>query len=211
MTGRPAVPALLRALLLSSLVVAALACGGRAHAQDEDPEEEPILRSPTDRDAEEEASIEELEEAMVPTLTLPEFRIRVGGGVGLQTSGGAGENVFGRVTEEFEWQPAALEFLLFGIGGAQSIASNGSGIYQVGARVGGHAWFCQDATVRCQGAITLQLGFVGGLTGPNFDFSADADLRFLFGERVEIYARGGFFAVSMISFVNITAGIAIAF
>lgn len=211
MTGRLAQPENLRAItaLLLAALVAAFPATERVHAQSSEPEPEPVLRSPTDREAEEEPTIEELEEGMIPTLTLPEFRVRVGGGVGIQTSGES--NVFGRITEEFEWQPPALEFVLLGIGGAQAISTGGVGIYQVGARVGGHAWFCEDATVRCQGAITLQLGFVGGATGPNFDFSADADLRFLFGELVELHVRGGFFAVQMISFVNITAGIAIAF
>ncbi|MDQ3034281.1 MAG: hypothetical protein M3Y87_17875 [Myxococcota bacterium] len=202
MTGRHADPALLAALVvLGSTLGPASVC-----AQEREPE--PVLSSPTARESEEEPSIEELEASMVPTLVLPEFRVRLSGGVGIQTAGASA--IYGRITEEVEWQPPALQFVLLGIGGAQLIGPGGV-IYQVGGRVGGHAWFCEDAVVRCQGAITLQLGYVGGAGGAGFDFSADADLRFLFVKTVEVFVRGGFFAVGMASFVNVTAGLAIAF
>lgn len=148
---------------------------------------------------------------MIPTLVLPEFRVRVGGGVGLQTSSAAsvGQPVYGRITEEVEWMPPALEFVSFGVGAAQMFGP-GPSLYQVGVRVGGHAWFCADAIVRCQGAITVQLGavFAGGTW---FDFSADADLRFLLVKRFELFARGSFFSFESNSFLNIVAGVAIAF
>lgn len=170
---------------------------------------EPPLPSPTQRAApEEDPEIAALEDQMVPTLTLPEFRVRVGGGIGIQTAGAS--NILGRVTQEVEWQPPALQFLLFGIGGAQAFGPAGM-IWQVGGRIGGHAWFCEDSLVRCQGAITLQLGYVGGAGGEAFDFSADADLRFLFAKRFELFVRGGFLSVGIASFINVTAGVAIAF
>jgi hypothetical protein len=169
----------------------------------------PALPSPTARRAPEpEPSIEDLERRMQPTLDLPEFRARVGGGVGLQTS--PADNVLGRVHEELEWQAPALEFVLVGLGAAQMFGPGGE-IYQIGARVGGHAWFCEDPVVRCQGAITLQLGAVLGGLGANFDFSADADLRFLFDRRFELFVRGGFFSVSASSFLNLTGGVGLAF
>lgn len=171
---------------------------------------EPMLRAPTDatyEDDDEDPSIAALEEQMVPTLTLPEFRVRAGGGIGIQTSGES--NVYARITQEAEWQPPSLEFVSFGIGAAESIGAQS--LYQVGGRIGGYAWFCEDPVVRCQGAITLQLGAVFGAVGPDFDFSADVDLRFLFVKTVELHLRGGFFAVQMISFVNVTGGLAIAF
>ncbi|AKF10139.1 hypothetical protein [Sandaracinus amylolyticus] len=199
--GRIVVPALLFAVIASRPAL--------VRAQDDDAE---VLPSPTAGAPEPEPSIEELEEQMIPTLVLPELRIRVGGGVGLQTSGpvAGAEPVYGRVTEEVEWMPPALEFVSFGIGGAQMFTTGGQ-IYQVGARVGGHAWFCEDVVVRCQGAITLQLGAVFGSLGEWFDFSADADLRFLFVERFELFVRGSFLSFGSNSWINIVGGAAIAF
>ncbi|UJR86439.1 hypothetical protein [Sandaracinus amylolyticus] len=199
--GRIVVPALLFAMIATSPAL--------VRAQDDDAE---VVPPPTTTSPDPEPSIEELEEEMVPTLTLPEFRLRVGGGVGLQTSGpvAASEPVYGRVTEELEWMPPPLEFVSFGIGAAQMFTTGGQ-IYQVGARVGGYAWFCEDTVVRCQGAITLQLGAVFGSAGEWFDFSADADLRFLFVERIELFVRGSFLSFGSNSWINIIGGGAIAF
>lgn len=207
MTGRLTVLGALVAALAAALPSVAVPSLARA----QDAQVVPPPPRPAPAGSEPEPSIEELEEGMIPTLVLPEFRVRVGGGVGLQTSSAApvGEPVYGRITEEVEWMPPALEFVSFGVGAAQMFGP-GPSVYQVGARVGGYAWFCEDAVVRCQGAITLQLGVVVA-GGTWFDFSADADLRFLFLQRFELFVRGSFLSFGSNSFLNIVAGAAIAF
>lgn len=187
-----------------------------------EPEPEPLPVPPPDRRGtldlegdqqpappveEGEPGIEAYEETLEPTLVLPEWRIRLGGGVSLATSGPSG--VWGRATQEVEWLPPSLQFLSVGIGAAEMFGVGVTG--QIGVRVGGYAWFCEDATVRCMGAITIQLGAIFGAIGPDFDFAADADLRFLFSQLIELHVRGGFFSVQMQSFVNITGGVGIAF
>ena len=80
--------------------------------------------------------------------------------------------------------------------------------------MGGLAGFCEDRIVRCQGAIALQIGFLYGELAPAgaFDIAADVDIRFLFVNLIELYLRGGFFtAPGPNSFINVTAGMAIAF
>lgn len=207
MIGRLAVLGAFVAALAAVLPSVALPSLARA----QDAEIVPAPPRPAPATAEPDPSIEELEDDMIPTLVLPELRVRVGGGVGLQTSSASavGEPVYGRITEEVEWMPPALEFVSFGVGAAQMFGP-GQPVYQVGARVGGYAWFCEDAVVRCQGAITLQLGVVIA-GGTWFDFSADADLRFLFLKRFELFLRGSFLSFGSNSFVNIVAGAAIAF
>ena len=153
-------------------------------------------------------SIEEFEEQLDPTLVMPEFRVRIGGGVSIATSGT--DTILARTTQELEWLPPVLQFLTVGIGAAEMFGPAGTS-GQVGVRVGGYAWFCDDPLVRCMGAITIQLGAIFGAIGPDFDFSADADLRFLFDKTFELHVRGGFFSVGTLSFVDITAGVGLAF
>lgn len=153
-------------------------------------------------------SIEEFEEQLDPTLVMPEFRVRIGGGVSIATSGT--DTILARTTQELEWLPPVLQFLTVGVGAAEMFGPAGTS-GQVGVRVGGYAWFCDDPLVRCMGAITIQLGAIFGAIGPDFDFSADADLRFLFDKTFELHVRGGFFSVGTLSFVDITAGVGLAF
>lgn len=158
---------------------------------------------------EEDPSVESVEEELPPTPHLPEFRLRAGGGISLATAGLSG--VMGRATQEFEWQPPQLGFLFVGIGIAEMFPQYPT--IQAGLRAGGYAMFCENALVRCTGAITLQVGVIAGAISSNvgFDFSADADLRFLFWQSLELHLRGGFFSFEMNSFVNITAGAGLAF
>lgn len=153
-------------------------------------------------------SIEEFEEQLDPTLVMPEWRVRIGGGVSIATSGT--DTILARTTQELEWLPPVLQFLTVGVGAAEMFGPAGTS-GQVGLRVGGYAWFCEDPLVRCMGAITIQLGAIFGAIGPDFDFSADADLRFLFDKTFELHVRGGFFSVQSLSFVDITAGVGLAF
>lgn len=205
MIGRRVVPR------IASLALLAALAAEPSLARSQDAEVVPTPPRPRPAGAEPEPSIEELEDDLIPTLVLPEFRVRVGGGVGLQTSSASavGQPVYGRITEEVEWMPPALEFVSFGVGAAHMFGP-GQPVHQVGARVGGYAWFCEDAVVRCQGVITLQLGVVIA-GGTWFDFSADADLRFLFVKRFELFVRGSFLSFGSNSFVNIVGGAAIAF
>lgn len=192
------------ASLALTLVLVLLAWSTAAQAQDTTPFE------PTLGGEEEEESIEELEERLVPTAWLPEFRIRAGGGIGIPLGGTS--VILGRATQEVEWQIPEAEFIFVGLGAAEIF---GSGVtVEAGARVGGLATFCEDRIVRCHGAITLQIGFLYGELAPAgaFDIAADVDVRFLFVNIFELFVRGGFFtAPGPNSFINVTAGLAIAF
>jgi hypothetical protein len=168
----------------------------------------PVVASPTERrPAEVEPTIAELEDVMRPTPWLPEWRIRVGGGISLGTSGA--EILSGRVTQEVEFQPTPLEFLQFGLAAAQTIGAQQH--YQFGARLGVYALWFEDSVFRLHGAIDIQLGLVTGIGGPELDFAGDVDIRFLFGRVIELYVRGGFFVHAGASIVNITGGMAVAF
>jgi hypothetical protein len=170
--------------------------------------EDPAARELDPLDDPRDPSIEEVEAAMLPTLTLPEFRVRVGAGVSIPTSGVVAPYL--RLTQDVEWMPPAAEFLSFGIGAAQTTDAGFLTIVQVGARVGGFAWLCEEGSVRCMGAITLQIGAVVG-NAVAFDLSADVALRVLFEEIFELGLRGAFFVVDTISWLNISGEIAIAF
>ena len=168
----------------------------------------PILASPTTPPATpREPTMAELEEAMPPTLTLPEFRLRAGGGVAIATGGDT--LVWAHAAEEFDWQPAALEFVEFGVGAAETIGP--SVLVQAGLRVGAYAWFCEDAIVRCQGALDLRAGVRTGAGGTGFDLGANLDLRLLFDEAFELTLRGAFATVELVSFLDVTLHAGAAF
>jgi len=168
----------------------------------------PVLESPTRRvPPPPEPSEAALEEALPPTLDLPQWRVRAGGGVGIATGGET--LVWGRATQEVDVQPRDLQFLEFGLAAAQTVGP--ATIVQAGVRAGAFAWFCDEGDVRCQGAIDLQAGVRAGGADVAFDLGANLDLRLLIGEVFEVSLRGGFFSVDLVSFVNLTGQAGIAF
>ena len=168
----------------------------------------PVLESPTRRvPPPPEPTEAALEEALPPTLDLPEWRVRAGGGVGIATGGET--LVWGRATQEVDVQPRELQFLEFGLAAAQTVGP--ATIVQAGVRSGAFAWFCDEGDVRCQGAIDLQAGVRAGGADVAFDLGANLDLRLLIGEVFEVSLRGGFFSVDLVSFVNATGQAGLAF
>lgn len=156
-------------------------------------------------EAEEERRFQEEEEALPPPPD-PEWRLRAGAGVGLPLNGAS--QPYLRLYQEIEWQPAILSPFLFGIGGAEYLVSGVLG--SAGARVGLATYFCQDAVVRCQGAINLVVGAFFGQGVLAFDFGGEGDVRFLFGA-LELTVRLGFGGGGGINMLHGGAGIGAAF
>ncbi len=209
------------ALLLSMSVLAfafASASGASAQQRADDEDDDELSRIGArdrryDRDDDEDAEdaeIEAYESSLTPTLYVPEFRIRAGGGVGIPLAGS--NEVSLRLTQQVEWQPPDLEFLSFGLGGSELVVG-GNSIGQVGVRVGGYAAFCHEPGLTCQGAINVQLGAIfGGGVEPSFDLSADLQLRLLIADHFELHVEGGFWtAPGGLSYVDVTAGLGVAF
>jgi hypothetical protein len=169
--------------------------------------EEEAERMAEERDEDEPTVIDEDMDLVPDPPDLPEWRLRAGAGVALPTAGEFGFAL--RLTQDFEWQPRGAEPFLFGIGGSENLGAGLIG--QAHARVGLHAWFCDERPVRCQGAVAVVGGAAFGLGNVGPDLAGEVDLRFLFWERLELHARGGFFTLGGVALINITGGLAIAF
>jgi len=139
----------------------------------------------------------------------PEYRLRAGAGVALPTAGDT--RALLRLTQDVELQPLPTTPFYFGVGGAEVIGGSFV-IGTVGANLGLAAWVASDPAFRLQGAIHLHLGaaFGGGNVGP--DIAGEVDLRLLTADDVlELHLRGGFFTLGGVTFLDITAGLGVAF
>lgn len=139
----------------------------------------------------------------------PEYRLRAGAGVALPTAGDT--RALLRITQDVELQPLPTSPFYFGVGGAEVLGGSFV-IGTVGANLGLAAWVASDPSFRLQGAIHLHLGaaFGGGTVSP--DIAGEVDLRLLTAEDVlELHLRGGFFTLGGVTFLDITAGLGVAF
>jgi hypothetical protein len=139
----------------------------------------------------------------------PEYRLRAGAGVALPTAGDT--RPLARITQDFEVQPLPATPFYFGVGGAE-VLGGAFVIGTVGANIGLAAWVASEPNLRFQGAIHLHLGasFGGGFV--SFDAAGEVDLRLLTGDDLlELHLRGGFFTLQSITYIDITAGLGLAF
>lgn len=179
---------------------------------DEDPEGtlEIIPTPPRPMTAEEAEAAEERaldEDVPLPPPPDPEWRLHAGAGIGVPTNGYS--DVFVRFHQDIEFQPNDAAPFLFGIGGAEYIGPSTLG--SIHGRFGAHAWFCEDAVVRCQGTVALTAGaFFAGASSTAFEVAGDADARFLFGS-FELSVRVGFGGGAGINLMNAGAALGAAF
>lgn len=139
----------------------------------------------------------------------PQFRLRAGAGVALPTAG-ATTPAF-RVSQDFEIQLREIAPFYFGVGGAEILTADGL-IGQAGVNAGLAAWIARDPMFRLQGAIHVHLGAAFGGGFANFDIGGEVDIRLLVADDIlEFHLRGGFFTFVSIPFVNISAGLGVAF
>lgn len=177
---------------------------------DDDGEEEIVPAPPTpisreEAEEEEERRFAEAEDALPPPPD-PEWRLRLGAGVGLPLNGASSPYL--RLYQEIEWQPTIVAPLIFGLGGAEYLV--GGLLGSAGARVGLATYFCADAIVRCQAAINVVLGAFFGQGVLAFDFGGEGDVRFLFGA-LELTVRLGFGGGGGINMLHGGAGVGAAF
>lgn len=155
--------------------------------------------------AQEERRLDEEADALPPPPP-PEWRLRAGIGVGLPLNGA---NVpYMRVHQEIEWQPTGAAPFIFGLGGSEYLL--GGVLGSAGARIGMATDFCQDAVVRCQGAVNVVLGAFFGSGLLAFDAGGEGDVRFLFGA-LELSVRVGFGGGGGINMLYGSGGIGAAF
>ena len=138
------------------------------------------------------AEIEAAENAL-PPLPDPEFRLRAGAGIALPLS--VLDVPLLRIHQDFEWLPVATAPFIFGISGAQYFGAATFG--SAGGRIGATAFFCETEGMRCQGAISTQIGAFFGSNSVAFEATGEADARLLFGAfelslRVGFAGAGGF-------------------
>lgn len=145
--------------------------------------------------------------ARTPPPPMPEWRIRVGGGVGIPVSGSSTPML--RLHEELEFQPEAAAPFVFGIGGAEYLLGGTFG--SVGARLGMASSFCEVGVVRCQGGVHIVLGAFLGEHLAAFDVGGEGDVRFLFSDVFELSLRGGFDGGGDINLIHIDVKLKTAF
>lgn len=178
----------------------------RRPSEEELDEEEEAERAAEEPDDDPDPIDEDME--LVPDPPdLPEWRLRAGAGVALPTAGEYGVAL--RLTQDAEWQPRGVEPFLFGIGGSENVANGVIG--QAHARVGLHAWFCEEGPMRCQAAIAVIGGAAFGLGNVGPDVAGEVDMRLLFWETLELHVRGGFFTLGGVALIDITGGLGVAF
>ncbi len=151
------------------------------------------------------AAIDAAERALPPPPD-PEFRLRAGAGIALPMS--VLEVPLLRLHQDFEWLPSATAPFVFGISGAQylGVATFGS----VGGRIGATAFFCEMEGMRCQGAISTQIGAFFGSNTVAFEATGEADARLLF-DAFEVSLRIGFAGANGFNMLFADLGIGAAF
>ena len=151
------------------------------------------------------AAIEAAENALPPPPD-PEFRLRAGAGIALPLS--VLDVPLLRIHQDFEWLPSATAPFVFGISGAQYLGVSTFG--SVGGRIGATAFFCEMEGLRCQGAISTQIGAFFGSNSVAFEATGEADARLLF-DAFEVHLRLGFAGAGGINMLFADLGIGAAF
>jgi len=155
--------------------------------------------------AEQDAAIEAAERLLKPPPD-PEFRLRAGAGIALPLS--VLDVPLLRIHQDFEWLPSAVAPFVFGVSGAQYLGA--STLFSVGGRIGATAFFCETEGMRCQGAISTQ---IGAFFGPNlvaFEATGEADARLLF-DAFEVSLRIGFGGAGGFNMLFADLGVGAAF
>jgi len=163
---------------------------------------------PVSREQAEEEEQRRLDEELdtLPPPPDPEWRLRIGAGLGLPLAGASVPYL--RLYQEIEWQPTGAAPFLFGLGGAEYV---GGGVLGSAAlRVGAATDFCRDSVVRCQAAIVIVLGAFFGQNLVAFDAGGEGDVRFLFGP-LELSIRVGFGGGGGYNFLTGSGGVGVAF